>query len=252
MNLNQLEVVRKAVEKFPTDFCGLIPFSREITGTDLSRKDYIPYGSTLLTTLGLEYEWEGLHFDLSKFNYQAALDNRDDMLNSAPMRLDAAINYLSEMIPDAEVFVRPSEDLKQFSGQTISAIDAHDWFKSMMECQTSGSYKLDPDTMVVVSEPKNIAAEWRYFIVGGEVVSGSIYRLRNQLRSIYETDTAVLSEARGFANKWLPDQCCVMDLALLSDDSVKVIEFNCINASGFYANDVPIVFDALWEYHKEK
>lgn len=41
-----------------------------------------------------------------------------------------------------------------------------------------------------------------------------------------------------------------MDLALGSDEvKVKVIEFNYINASGFYDNTA--VFDSLWNFHKE-
>lgn len=245
-----MENVRKAVEKYPTVFCGVIPFSREITGIDdVSDKNFIPYGSTLLTTLGLEHQWKGLHFDLSQFNYASALANRDDMLNDNVLRLDDAIQFLQTLNPTDTVFVRPSEDLKQFSGQVVDTGECCTWFKSMMECETSGTYKLKPDMLVVVSAPKNIVCEWRYFVVGGKIVSGSIYRIHNQLRSIREDDAAVLKEAQAFADEWLPDSCCVMDLALLKDGQLKVIEFNCINASGFYANDVGAVFDALWAYH---
>jgi hypothetical protein len=58
----------------------------------------------------------------------------------------------------------------------------------------------------------------------------------------------MIDEAQELANKWLPDQCCVMDLALVEDE-LKVIEFNCINSSGFYDHDVDAIFKALWKYH---
>lgn len=35
-----------------------------------------------------------------------------------------------------------------------------------------------------------------------------------------------------------------MDLALY-DNELKVIEFNCINASGFYDNDIRKIVDAI-------
>lgn len=253
INFNQLIDIKRALAPYPTVYCGLIPFSRELTGMDIrdhGDREFIPYGSTLLTTVGLDYGWSGLHFDLANFNYGQAIRHRDDMLNSGECRLDIAIDYLKSVPRDQLVFVRPSHDLKQFSGQVIEAGECVDWFMDMMECETSGSYKLDPSTLVVVSEPKNIDCEWRYFIVDGKIVSGSIYRIRNQLRSIRETDPDVLAEAQEFANQWLPDRCCVMDLALTSSCELKVIEFNCINASGFYDADIDAVFKALWEYHQ--
>lgn len=254
MNSKQLEEIRKAVEPYPTVYVGLIPFSHEITcDEDISGVDYIPYGSTLLTSLGYEtYKWTGLHFDLNTFNYQASLDNRDDMLNSNVIRLDDAIDFLcnvAAIYPKKLFFTRPSEDLKQFSGQVIETKECHDWFKSMLECETSGSYKLDADTMIVLCEPQNILSEFRWFIVGGKVISGSMYRAHGQLNSQRCTEQSLIDEAQSFADKWLPDPCCVMDLAL-TEDGVKVIEFNTINSSGLYDNDIPAVFKALWEYHQ--
>jgi hypothetical protein len=120
----------------------------------------------------------------------------------------------------------------------------------MMECQTSGTYKLEPETKVVLCEPKNIQAEFRWFVVDGKVVSGSMYRCRNQLIKQRMTEPEEFDEAQKMADKWLPAPCCVMDLALV-DDELKVIEFNCINSSGFYDNDVVAIFKTLWEYHNK-
>lgn len=255
LNPEQLEEIRKAVEPYPTVFCGVIPFSRDITGIEdeVNQKDFIPYGSTLMTTLGHDvHKWTGLHFDLAKFNYDQSLANRDDMLNSNVVRLDEAIRILEAVVQDNTdtlYFTRPSEDLKQFSGQVIDAKECLGWFKSMMECETSGSYKLEPETKIVLCEPQNIQAEWRWFVVGGKVVSGSMYRAHGQLRKERVTEQDMIDEAQTFADKWLPDDCCVMDLALV-DGELKVIEFNTLNSSGFYDHDIPAVFKALWEYHQ--
>lgn len=251
----QLERVRKAVAPFPHAFVGLIPFSRVFTGeVDVRDTSHIPYGSTLMSTLGLEYGWRGLHFNLDTFNYRAALEHRDDMLNSNVMKISDAIAYLGDIAttdPEREMFMRPSHDLKQFSGQVIGAREACDWLQDAMQCESSGSYRLEVDTEIVVCEPQNILAEWRWFIVGGKIIDGSMYRRQRQMYQRAETDTRVIEEAQKLAHVWLPDTCCVMDTALVGD-SVKVIEFNCINSSGFYQNDPTRIFNALWDHHNRE
>ena len=250
----QLQKIEAAIRNVPHEFVGLIPFSHEITSeTPLNGTAYIPYGSTLLTSLAHSMMFQGLHFNLNTFNYGAALKNRDDMLNLNVVTLAQAIDWLNitrKINPDSQWFVRPSYDLKQFSGQVIGARECYDWFKDMLECATSGSYKLEPDTEIVLCEPQKISAEWRWFIVGRKIVSGSMYRAHGQMRQIRELNANVIKEAQMLANKWLPDDCVVMDTALV-DGQVKVIEFNCINSSGFYDNDVEAIFTALWKYHNK-
>lgn len=251
MNEIQLREVAEAVKGFPHQFVGVIPFSRDLTSDEpIVGTDYIPYGSTLLTTLGAELKWKGLHFDLSKMNYRNFLANRNDMLNDMVMSVQDARNFLSGTAPYSKWFIRPSEDSKQFSGCVMEANEIVPWFTSMMEAVGGGSYYMDPKSEVVLSTPKTISAEWRWFIVGGKIISGSIYRAHGQLRKLRELDQAVIDEAQALADIWLPDQCVVMDTALV-DDEIKVVEFNAINSSGFYDNDIPAVFKALWEYHQE-
>lgn len=249
MDKEQLQLTKAAVEHYPHEFVGLIPFSREITSTEpLTGTKYIPYGSTLLTNLDYELKWEGLYFDLAKFNYEAAASNRDDMMNAQFIKpLNVTIEFLHTR-PDNELwFIRPSEDLKQFSGQIIEAKECREWLKDAMECDMSGTYKMEPETMIVLAEPQTIQAEWRWFVVGGEIVDGSMYRANGRLIKNHETETGVIKEAQKFADKWVPSPCCVMDTALV-DDKIKVIEFNCINSSGFYNHNVSKIFSALYDY----
>jgi len=255
MNEDQLKLMHDAVAPYPHRFVGLIPFSREITSDEpLIGVDFIPYGSTLLTSLVSELGWKGLSFDLTKFNYAAAIANRDDMLNGNTGiylgDLEMCIDILENRGNTEEFFIRPSEDLKQFSGQVIQAKEAAEWLKDAMLCDTSGSYKLDRKTQVLIAEAQNIDAEWRWFVVGGKVIDGSMYRAHGQLIKKHETDQSVIDEAQRMADKWLPDPCCCMDLALV-DGKLSVIEFNCINSSGFYNHNVNDIFAALYKYHSK-
>lgn len=127
----------------------------------------------------------------------------------------------------------------------MNSIECVDWFKDAMSLPPeSGTYAIDPEMLVIISEPKNILAEWRWFIVNGEIVDGAMYKNRGQLVKVYETDKQVIEEAQKFADGWLPNMNCVMDLAL-TERGLKVIEFNCINSSGFYNHDVNKIFKSL-------
>jgi hypothetical protein len=249
INNDQLQLVADAIKPYPHIFVGVIPFSREITSEQpLEGIDYIPYGSTLLVNLAADLGWTGLHFDVSKMNYRNFLANHPHMLNDNVMSVSDARNMLSGVDRYSKWFTRPSEDLKQYSGVVMEAGEIVPWFTSMMEAGGGGSYYMPPDAEVVVCSPKEISAEWRWFIVGGKIVSGSMYRAHGQLRKLRELDQAVIDEAQALANIWLPCDCVVMDTALVGDE-IKVIEFNTINGSGVYDNDVPAIFKAWWEYH---
>lgn len=247
MNEDHLLEIQYAVNKYPTEYVGVIPFSREITSdTPLEGTDYIPYGSTLFTMLTYELGWKGQFFDLDTFNYKAFLQNRDDMLNDNVLEINDAIAFLEQQPPESEWFTRPSLDLKQYTGMVDNAKDLSEWFNDAMKFSGTGCYKIEPGTDVVVSTPKVIQGEWRYFIVDRKIVSGSMYRYRGNLHSQRVLENDVLEEAQSFADKWLPHPTCVMDLALVNGE-LKVIEFNCFNSSGFYDNCVETVFDAIWK-----
>jgi len=249
MHEESLRKVQHAVQNFPHEFIGLVPFSREITSNvPLEGVDFIPYGSTLLTTLALDLGWKGLFFDPDQ-DYSKAMLHRYDMLNDE-LCLSAAdvIRYLSlSSNQELEWFIRPSQDLKHFSGQVMKTREILAWFKDAMSADMSGTYKIDEDLMIILAAPKKIQAEWRWFIVDGKIVDGSMYRAHGQMRQSHEKDPMLVREAQQFADIWLPSPCCVMDLALV-DDEMKVIEFNCINSSGFYKHDVDLIFKKLWEY----
>ena len=201
-----------------------------------------------MTTLALERGWSGLFFDLENFSMKKAFDNRSDMLNTGlVISAGDAERYLRSQ-PKSDIFIRPDLDLKHFSGQVMDSLECADWLADAMSLPPeSGSYAIDKNLVVCISTPKNIQAEFRWFVVGGKVISGSMYRAHGQMQHARCDTIGEIREAQKFADKWLPNSTCVMDLALV-DGELYVIEFNCINSSGFYANDVDAVFKAIWEY----
>jgi len=248
INAQSLEKIRAATTHLPVVWVGAIPFSEEITSNDpIEGTDYIPYGSSLLSRVGAKHGWRGLHYDLTKLNYENFVRNRTDMLNNGVNTVIDVYNFLLDAPADSTWFTRPSLDNKQYAGCVMGTVELREWLMSMME-SGPGTYHMAADTKIVLDNPKEISAEWRWFIVGGEIVSGSMYRAHNQMHVREELDKSVIDEAQKMADIWLPCECVVMDTALV-DGEMQVVEFNCINSSGFYDHNVKAVFDALYDYH---
>ncbi len=243
-----LSGIQAAVEKYPHESVEVIPFSYEMVSKNpITGTDFIPYGSTLFTSIAYDLRWKGCYFNPDIFNYKTFLTNRDDMLNSNVMKIEDAVLFLEDQPDDSEWFTRPSLDLKQYTGMVDYAKDLVEWFNDAMSFTGTGSYKIEKGTDIVLCEPKNIQAEYRWFVVDGRVISGSMYRFNGNLYIQRCTEYDIITEAQGLADKWLPHVNCCMDLALV-DGEFKVIEFNCINSSGWYSCDINSVIDAIWEY----
>ena len=254
MNEDSLQKISAALVNYeiPHSFVGIIPFSREITCNEkLEGTDYLPYGSTTLTVETQLLGWRGQYFNPETFRTEAWLPHHPTMLNSTPaITVAEGITLLRSMPADELVFTRPTEDLKTYSGQVIEAAECAAWLESALEAGSSGVNQLRADTPIIISTPRKIQAEWRWFIVGSKIVDGSMYRRDGQLFKQHVdpiNDAALIAEAQAVADKWLPHPCCVMDLALV-DDELMLLEFNTLNSSGFYDHDVAKIIKAVWDY----
>ena len=152
INQSSLLEISYAVEKYPHEYIGVLPFSHEITSENgIEGDEFIPYGSTTLTMVAHELKWKGCHFDLENFDYYEASKNRDDMLNAEEfLYVEDAIAFLQKKPDQQQWFIRPTKDLKQFTGQLMDAKECWEWLTDAMLCESSGSYKLEKDTMVVL------------------------------------------------------------------------------------------------------
>lgn len=247
---SQLLAIKEAVEGLPHQFVGLIPFSREITcDSPIEGLSYIPYGSTSFVETTYDLKWEGLSFDPTLFTYGMACANRDDMLNSDCLRLGAEnmVKHLETRTKTDTIFMRPNHDLKQFSGGIYLVREAIELLTDTVLCGSSGTYKIAKDFQVIISSPKNVLIEWRWFIVGGKIIDGSVYRRNGQLVKKHIVESATGRE-HDLVKQWLPHPNCVMDTCLLDTGGHKIVEFNCINGSGFYDHDIKKVMTAWFQY----
>jgi hypothetical protein len=207
----------------------------------LPHTEVIPYGSTTLMRIALQRGWSGLFYN-DAFQVPIWSIHRRDMLNGdadVMTAREAGIRF-SRDDQERRWFIRPTEDFKAFSGIAAPA-------RELARLMTSGegsTFGFTPDTTVAVSKPKIIRREWRYFVVAHQIVSGSVYRVGGEQCVYREDDQGTLREAAAMAKDWLPHDTCVMDVAE-TEDGNRVVEFNCLNASGLYDHDVPAIVRAV-------
>lgn len=227
----------------------VIPFSDDLTFLfdEPTGTRVIPYGSAALMRRAIKRGWEGLYFDGERFRVDTWLQNRTDMLNDDSVCLPAgkALEWIAGR-PERHWHVRPVEDLKVFAGLVMRTSEIRDWLtKAEGPMQLTGEFSTE--TPIAIASARMLKAEWRWFVVGGKIVDGSMYRFDGRPMRRHEDDVSVIAEAQDFANDWLPHKTCCMDIAL-TENGPRVIEFNCFNGSGFYDHDVAKIVRAVTDY----
>ena len=147
---------------------------------------------------------------------------------------------------DNAIFVRPDSGFKEFTGNVI--------YKENFETDLD-SIVFDPEKLVVVAEPKNIEAEWRFIIADRKVVTGSQYRLdgKHDVAPCWDDDAYELAQ-RAASDEFQPDTLYSLDICR-SGGKVWILEIGSFSCSGFYACDVKKIVEAAskaaWKEWKE-
>lgn len=213
----------------------LRPFTNEVRGLPNNYKTLpvVLLGSVNFSVWGRKKNIPGVWWN-DNFNFEV----------QKPIYKDNLLNYDSEIhmfgdIPkyEGERFIRPVDDGKAFSGEIVAYDKLAGWQDAI---QYLNSKQLKPSTKVQVSSVKSIFREFRLFFVDGKVVTGSMYFEDNKYirKRIIMRDDAVIQYAESMAKIWTPDRVFVMDIALMNDGTMKIIEINNANASGFYDSDI--------------
>jgi hypothetical protein len=137
------------------------------------------------------------------------------------------------------VFIRPSSGHKLFTGKVVLKEDYE------KDVDFLGFYDVPPETVVVVSEPRNLTNEWRFVIVDGKVVAGSQYKndVGTKLSEDYPAEAAALAQkAAGLYN---PDRAWVMDICQTKDGEYFVLEIGAFSCAGLYVCNKSAVVRAV-------
>ena len=184
------------------------------------------------------------------------------------LNADSSLGRLGDVPVDGgELFIRPVLDDKSFAGRLDSPKSLIKWkedlaklVKSMHPGEEIPTVTLD--TIVSWASPKLITEEWRLFVVGGKVITGSRYQLhgRSTKGRMFDPATydsrdgqALASSPWAFAQRcvdeWRPTDNFVIDIAQ-TPNGLKIVECGCLNAAGWYDSDVSAIVDAIEDYER--
>lgn len=205
----------------------------------------IALGSTTLIKVAQNLGWTPGVWAGDEFEYDQYIAHYGEaMLNS-----DAEY-FAFKDVPRFEglKFIRPVKDSKAFAGTIIDGTE----FEAWQDAQIEMGVTLFPETPVLVAEPTRIDAEYRFFVVDGKVLTGSMYMYKQRLQPReleyeYDLDMAAMAYAQSQVDRWQPAPAFVIDVAAMDMQAktFRIIEINGFNAAGFYKADVGKVLAAV-------
>jgi len=184
---------------------------------------------------------QGIFYDVEKFD-QAFYSNLDLPLLNSDSRFVPVDGNLH--IPFTEdVWVKPSSDGKAFNAGIIEA------GKTLGQFINSQTHQVGYLTeTLLISSIKKIKAEYRFVVLDGKPIGWSQYRRNDRLELNASVSDKIKAAANEFAKMYQPSDVFVMDLCELPNGEVKIIEYNCWNASGMYHVDLPTVYPLIDQY----
>ncbi len=235
-------LLRKACSDLDFGFIGIEVRQRQV---DLSILDQeagriVFHGATSLIQRAAEHEVyrDGVFYDAHTFTHEAYVRG----FGSAYVNHSAQLLKWDEVLSlpftaKTRYFLKPRNDLKSFTGSVCTREQL-----ARIRSELIKHEHLLQD-LVVVNEPCEIDAEWRLFVVGDKIVSGSMYRP--------SMDPNVPSDALAFASEaivqWTPHEVFVLDIGRV-DRQWRVIECNCFNWCRFYSSNVLDIVQKVSEF----
>jgi hypothetical protein len=206
------------------------------------RKDIFCFGSVKMARLAKKYGWHPGSLLNENHDYRVySKYYKENLLN-----YDSKIQRFGDDINDELFFARPCEDTKYFTGKVYTKDEWCAWKEEFYKKGEETS--LNDNTEIQVSTPKYITKEFRFWIIGGEVVTGSLYRMGGWIRRSEDVDVGALEFCKQMVKIYQLAEAFVMDICeVLIDDKpeYKIIECGCINAAGFYSANMPKMIEAI-------
>ena len=227
----------KAIMKSGVDYTivKVVPFSHEISPAITYSGKKIAFGSTTLMKITLKEGWNpGCYFNE---NFDAKIWLKAYGENC--LNFESVVCQLKDVnFVGGSLFMRPCADLKQFTGKVFNEQEFIKWKSEIKPVSEGGYSTITPETWVAVAKPKKVFEEYRLFVVGGKVVTGSIYKIATDvIAPPLPMNENVWNFAQDMVDIWIPHKVFVIDIAC-TEEGLKVIEINCANSSGFYNCDV--------------
>lgn len=204
------------------------------------RKDIFCFGSVKMSRVAKKYNW-----------YPGSLLNPNhDFRVYSKYYKENLLNYDSEIIKFGDdvdkyhFFARPCEDTKTFTGKVFTKIEWNEFKERFFKSGQESS--LNEDTEIQISSVKKVTKEFRFWIVGNKVVTGSLYRNGYWINYSDIVDEGALEFCKKMVDIYTIAEAFVMDVCeVLIDDKpeYKIVECGCINSAGFYKANLSKLID---------
>lgn len=162
------------------------------------------------------------------FNDWYEIFGKENMLNeNIQISKPDDIKWINE-----EMFVRPLLDSKAFNGGVFNKNTLH------------------TDVMCVVALLQNIQKEFRFFVLDGQIIGSSQYKMNGD----FFPSNIVDDDAKSFAEEMIKKfdfPGYVIDIST-TNGKCKIVELNCFNASGFYEIDLWKFMEKVTSYYENK
>ena len=248
----ELDKIASALDSIgvePISF-GVIPFTNDITNCENWTEPTIMMGSTKIAKLGINGmlpKYGVIFYNATAFDqayYHKFLGKK--LLNHNA--LFYRYGKIKDRYIEHTIFIKPSSDLKYFAGAVLGP--TNNTISAELEKDRLIDSDLTDDIKVLINMGiiDDICFEYRAFIVDGAIIDCCQYMEYGRV-----TPEILLNDRRAplylfirkIQERYRPHDHYVIDIAELSDGSYKVIEYNCLNCSGMYANDRAAIYNAL-------
>lgn len=157
----------------------------------------------------------------------------------------------ADNVVDKKVFIRPSNGYKTFTGQLISYTN----LESEINILSKSYGGIDPETLVLISKEQEIEDEYRFIVVDGKVITGSLYMDNNNRKSFkayydkpIDETSDVFKFAQTVANLHQPDKAFTIDICTVNYGDYKlykVLEINSFNCASMYGADYDKIVESV-------
>jgi len=154
-----------------------------------------------------------------------------------PRHLNQLNSWLGK---DDCLFIRPDSALKPFTAMVFKM----DLFEKDWEWVKEFT---DPESLIVISSPKNILGEWRFVVAGTQIVTGSQYQLNKKFDMAPSYPVGAENLAAEIAQIYQPDPMFIIDICLGADQKFYLLELGAFSVAGLYACDMEKIVKAAAE-----
>jgi hypothetical protein len=244
-NEKEWENLVQALNRFsiPYSIHKVIPFIGELIPTpEPTQEKVICLGAYSMRHAAKKFGWNPGVYDLFDINFRIQSSYWEDLMLNA----DSEIHRFENVTLNEPSFIRPIDDSKYFAGKIFDVVEFLEWQNKVCVLEEDTGNRLTADTLVQVSKPKEIYAEYRFWIVNGKIITKSMYKRGDRVMYSNQVDSRFDDFVLKCIDIWQPAKAFVIDVCD-TPGGIKIVEINTLNAAGLYAADVQSLVLALEE-----